>query len=125
VDTVAAPFGSPAVLHLPRYYGVVRLLFHPSTIRTHFDAWSSLTEPPIVGVPGELDSRLPLTTVDMSTKRKTESLADVQRWLQQQTADLWPPPSALSAFAAAPASARIAPPVSLLDLSDLPTQDLS
>ncbi len=30
VGSVAAPFGSPAVPHLPRYYGVVRLLAHPS-----------------------------------------------------------------------------------------------
>jgi hypothetical protein len=32
VDTVAAPSGSPAVLHLHRYYWVVRLLFHPSSV---------------------------------------------------------------------------------------------
>src|ERR1700730_3182371 len=31
VDTVAAPFRSPAVLHLHRYYWVIRLLIHPST----------------------------------------------------------------------------------------------
>ena len=31
VGTVAAPFGSPAVPHLHRYYGVVRLLLHPWT----------------------------------------------------------------------------------------------
>jgi ABC-type Fe3+ transport system permease subunit len=30
VDTVAAPFGSPAVPHLRRYYGFVRLLAYPS-----------------------------------------------------------------------------------------------
>jgi hypothetical protein len=29
VGTVAAPFGSPAVPHVRRYYGVVRLLVHP------------------------------------------------------------------------------------------------
>jgi hypothetical protein len=32
VDTVAAPCGSPAVLPLRRYYGVVRLLPHPSLL---------------------------------------------------------------------------------------------
>ena len=32
VDTVAAPFGSSAVLHFHRYYGVVRTLFHPSSV---------------------------------------------------------------------------------------------
>ena len=40
VDTVAAPFGSPAVLHLHRYYGVVRLLFHPSSAASGFP-WRS------------------------------------------------------------------------------------
>jgi hypothetical protein len=30
VGTVAAPFGSPAVRHLHRYYGLVRLLAYPS-----------------------------------------------------------------------------------------------
>jgi hypothetical protein len=30
VGSVAAPCGSPAVPHVPRYYGVVRLLAHPS-----------------------------------------------------------------------------------------------
>src|SRR6266403_838342 len=29
-------FGSPADLHLPWYYGVVRLLFHPSSIASGF-----------------------------------------------------------------------------------------
>src|SRR5215471_18591360 len=32
VDPVAAPCGSPAVLHLRQYYGVVRLLPHPSLL---------------------------------------------------------------------------------------------
>src|SRR5215469_15739974 len=32
VDTVAAPCGSPAVLHLRQYYGVVRLLPDPSAL---------------------------------------------------------------------------------------------
>jgi hypothetical protein len=32
VGTVAAPFGNPAVPHLHRYYGVVRLLVHPSSV---------------------------------------------------------------------------------------------
>jgi hypothetical protein len=32
VGSVAAPFGSPAVPHLHRYYGVVRLLLHPSSV---------------------------------------------------------------------------------------------
>src|SRR5205809_1049009 len=33
VDTVAAPCGSPAVLHLHRYYGFVRLLFGLPPVR--------------------------------------------------------------------------------------------
>jgi hypothetical protein len=32
MGTVAAPFGSPAVPHLLRYYGVVRLLLHPCAV---------------------------------------------------------------------------------------------
>jgi len=40
LDTVAAPFGSPAVFHLHRYYGVVRLLFHPSSAASGFP-WRS------------------------------------------------------------------------------------
>ena len=32
VGSVAAPGGSPAVPHLRRYYGVVRLLPHPSVL---------------------------------------------------------------------------------------------
>src|SRR5437879_12753775 len=32
VGSVAAPFGSPAVPHLRWYYGVVRLLVHPSSV---------------------------------------------------------------------------------------------
>src|SRR5262249_1109387 len=32
VDPVAAPCGSPAVLHLRQYYGVVRLLPNPSAL---------------------------------------------------------------------------------------------
>jgi hypothetical protein len=32
VGSMAAPCGSPAVPHLPRYYRVVRLLQHPSVL---------------------------------------------------------------------------------------------
>src|SRR2546423_1450984 len=35
------PFGSPAVPRLPRYYGVVRLLRHPSAV-----LWGCKTAPP-------------------------------------------------------------------------------
>jgi len=36
VGSVAAPFGSPAVPHLRWYYGVVRLLVHPSSVASGF-----------------------------------------------------------------------------------------
>jgi hypothetical protein len=36
VGAVAAPFRSPAVPHLRWYYGVVRLLFHPSSVAYGF-----------------------------------------------------------------------------------------
>src|SRR5215469_16961324 len=38
VGSVAAPCGSPAVPHLHRYYGVVRLLPHPSVLPS-VDPW--------------------------------------------------------------------------------------
>src|SRR5262249_62156009 len=54
VDPVAAPCGSPAVLHLRQYYGVVRLLPNPSALPpvdpwlhvppTHFQRRSSWCE---------------------------------------------------------------------------------
>src|SRR6516162_6717550 len=50
-------------------------------------------------------------TVPTKPQSKSESLADVQRWLQQQTANLWPLLLALSAFAVVPAFVRIVLPV--------------
>src|SRR6266849_430951 len=47
--TVAAPFGSPAVPHLRRYYGVVRLLRHPSA-PPPVDPWVHVP-PELRGVP--------------------------------------------------------------------------
>src|SRR5208337_1785874 len=46
VGLVAAPCGSPAVPHLHRYYGVVRLLNHPSVLPS-VDPWLHVSPDPI------------------------------------------------------------------------------
>src|ERR1035437_4326232 len=50
VGLVAAPCGSPAVPHLHRYYGVVRLLYHPSVLPS-VDPWLHVSPDPNKGVP--------------------------------------------------------------------------
>src|SRR5215470_14119665 len=46
VGSVAAPCGSPAVPHLPRYYRVVRLLPHPSVLPP-VDPWLHVSLDPL------------------------------------------------------------------------------